>query len=585
MDIAFPYTRYACLCSDTTSATPTSLANKRISQQTDAELDEREAFDPHDLRSNYSLYPLDQLLFCEDCNHIRCSKCWSEEMLYWYCPSCLFDVPSSMVKGDGNRCTRHCYDCPICAANLAVTAVSRPSDSHLRPTDVSSTDSYILQCQYCEWSSIDIGVRFNKPTKITEQLNKIWKQRHGLVEDGASAEEKKQQRGKERLQHDLAFANLSKFYKEQLSESGESNNPYSSSPYGSPANLARIMSLYGGLSYNALKKSREKPQPMREAGGRPEGLSSYVEDSLSAEDEAISKMKELGLESTSTPQQKLASPSNYDARFVDQLWPVATPLRVRRGRRCRTCRQFVARPEGKVGSTRYKIKLLAATYVQRLSIRPLQSAEILPNPSFRLRPEAPEEIKLQPYQTQHYILTIRNPLFESVKVTLSTPSTTPGKVSSKVTILCPSFIVGPDRENMWDEALSGSTPDIGVATDGSRRAAMASLTGSGDTDRQPEAGKIWERSRNLTSVILEVVPGSLTQGRSSIVPLSAEEQSAEEERLREDDDLLEIPIFVRAEWEAEVGHGSDHAPAGEKKQRESKELAYWCVLGVGRIAS
>lgn len=103
MDIAFPYTRYACLCSDTTSATPTSLANKRISQQTDAELDEREAFDPHDLRSNYSLYPLDQLLFCEDCNHIRCSKCWSEEMLYWYCPSCLFDVPSSMVKGDGNR--------------------------------------------------------------------------------------------------------------------------------------------------------------------------------------------------------------------------------------------------------------------------------------------------------------------------------------------------------------------------------------------------------------------------------------------------------------------------------------------------
>jgi dynactin-4 len=24
-------------------------------------------------------------------------------MIYWYCPNCLFEVPSSGVKSDGNR--------------------------------------------------------------------------------------------------------------------------------------------------------------------------------------------------------------------------------------------------------------------------------------------------------------------------------------------------------------------------------------------------------------------------------------------------------------------------------------------------
>jgi dynactin-4 len=106
---ALPYTRYACPCSETTSAAPASLLNKKTSQhiQNEApgeeEEDEGGAFHPHDMRANFSLYPLDQLLFCDECNHTRCAKCWSEETLYWYCPSCLFEVPSSGVKGDGNR--------------------------------------------------------------------------------------------------------------------------------------------------------------------------------------------------------------------------------------------------------------------------------------------------------------------------------------------------------------------------------------------------------------------------------------------------------------------------------------------------
>lgn len=96
----YPYVRYACPCSETTAA-PASILGKRSSQ--DAEIDEGDTFNPHHPRANFSLYPLDQLLFCDECNHTRCPKCCTEEMIYWYCPHCQFDVPSSSVKSDGNR--------------------------------------------------------------------------------------------------------------------------------------------------------------------------------------------------------------------------------------------------------------------------------------------------------------------------------------------------------------------------------------------------------------------------------------------------------------------------------------------------
>lgn len=105
MAAAFPYTHYACPCSDLTSAAPSSISSKRAStsQAPNADADEDRTFNPHDPRANYCLYPLDSLLFCDECEAIRCPKCWTEESINWYCPACLFEVPSSAVKSDGNR--------------------------------------------------------------------------------------------------------------------------------------------------------------------------------------------------------------------------------------------------------------------------------------------------------------------------------------------------------------------------------------------------------------------------------------------------------------------------------------------------
>ncbi|KAK5122326.1 hypothetical protein LTR85_004237 [Meristemomyces frigidus] len=587
MAAAFPYTHYACPCSDLTSNPPASLS-KRTSTSQAANIDTTEdrTFNPHDRRANYALYPLDHLLFCDECDSIRCPKCWTEEIINWYCPTCLFEVPSSAVKSDGNRCSRNCYSCPECTAPLSVTAVPQQASDYLKPTE-TAIEAYMLQCGYCDWSTRDIDMIFNKPTKITEQLVKLRKARTS-ASSGKDSPEKAAKH--DSISHDTAFASLTTFYKGQLSESGDPQNPFSNTPYSSPANLARIMNIYGGLSATALKKSREKPQPMREARDQSEGFSAYGFEETDHEEAITSKLRALSWEDTTTAEQRLSTPPNNDSRFADQLWPVATQLRTRKGKRCKTCRQFVSRPDSKVTHIRYKIRLLAMNNVPRLFMRPLHSPNPAPpNPAFRLREDDPMQAELQAHVAQQYVLTIRNPIFETIKVTLATPGTTPGKVASRITILCPSFPVGPAGD-VWDEALSSSTASNSVSNDGSRKAAMASLTGKApeDADRQPEAGKIWDRTRNSTSVIVEIVPGSL-RPPPSIVPKTEDELAAEE--LDEDDDVLEVPVYVRAEWETVIDADSfapgekDSKHHGRHGEKVSKELAYWCVLGVGRIAA
>ncbi|KAK0285008.1 hypothetical protein LTR35_005208 [Friedmanniomyces endolithicus] len=556
MAATFPYTHYACPCSNLTSPASTSVSAKRASL-IPVDAPEDSTFNPHDPRANYSLSPLDRLLFCDECEEVRCQRCYGEEIIHWYCPTCLFEVPSSGVRSDGNR---------------------RSSSGE----EVEET--YILQCHYCDWSSLDIGVHFSKPTKITEQLAK---QRKSRVSSRLPAA------GAQPLSHDETFANLATFYKEQLSESGDPQNPYSNSPYSSPNNLARIMSLYGGLSVNALKKTREKPQPMREARGDKEGMLMCSFEDKAADDALLQSMQDLDWANTTTAEQRLSAPANNDARLMDALWPVATHLRTRKCRRCRFCPQYLSYPDPKlkVGNLRYKIRVLAFNHIPRLTIRSLHASYPLPNPAFCLHAADLQQRQpdVQPHITRQYILTIRNPILEPIRITLATPTTTPGRVASRVTILCPSFTVGPAGD-VWDEALSPSTTSMATipSGNGGRQAAMESLTGRGadeSLDRQPEAGKVWERTKNSTSVVLEIVPGAL-KSLPGIAPKSEKELELDE--LEEGDDVLEVPIYVRAEWEVSEEHDDAGDRKGGKRIVEAdgnvkKEMAFWCVLGVGRI--
>jgi len=232
----------------------------------------------------------------------------------------------------------------------------------------------------------------------------------------------------------------------------------------------------------------------------------------------------------------------------------------------------------------------------------MPSIRIRPLPSAPGAPPAPLPVTLRPLRPVQYLLTFRNPIFESVRVTLATPATTPGRFSSRVTVLCPQFEIDANTD-VWDEALkdggaqqkrgsgilSGTNPSAPTIT------AMKGGVGSGAGDTgQPraEAGKIWERGRNWVSVAVEVVPASLRldllrgEGVDNTTPLQAGE------------DVLEIPMFVRVEWDTEGGGDEElgRRPTSSRGDRnrdgdengkealEKRELAYWCVLGIGRIS-
>ena len=420
------------------------------------------------------------------------------------------------------------------------------------------------------------------------------------------------------------FANLNHFYRNQLVEStggsalGGAYGALSDYGYGSPGTLSRIMSLYG--SNLGPKRGKDKPTPMREAQSETEGMR-LTEDNN--EEKIIEEMARLGWDATTTREQRLAHPDNMTASLVSDLRPVATLLRTKRSKRCRDCRHILVRPEPKVASTRYKIKLLALNYVPSIRLRPLAAPATLISPATHplipaVRPVSSNarstpttsttaslpdsSISLDampPGKPLSLLLTLHNPLFDSIKVTLATPSLTPPLVPnapasrSRVTILCPQFEVGASGD-LWDEAL-----DVGgkETRDKNIRDAAAALEGTSAGQRQAEAGKIWEKGRNWTSVVVEVLPGIVDSSISMatrpqrkdddpLMSIRDGEENVEARFAGEDANVLEIPLYVRVEYETEAGpgEGAERAAGGTKERKEQRELEYWCVLGVGRIA-
>ncbi|KAL0256990.1 hypothetical protein SLS55_007800 [Diplodia seriata] len=581
---AFPYTFYSCPCVDT--STPSArVRDKRSSQySTHTKEEEDRTFDPRKSRSNFSLYPLEHLLYCEDCHQIRCPRCVSEEVITWFCPSCLFEVPSSNIRSDGNRCMRSCYNCPVCTAPMVVNSLDSENEKHVRLGEdgeaVQPPGPFYLSCPYCQWSTLEIGVEFEKPNNISGQLARLanggktvptLREREKARDKRKEAEELGKRPDEEEdegvpdedlpMDHDIRFSNLSAFYKSQL-QTDTMGGDYG---YGSSSTLSRIMSMYSGSG--AKKSKKDRPSAMREAFGSDEGFQVH---NRSSEDEVIKRMRQLGWEGTVSPEQR-QSQIQSDVRFAADLRPVPTLLRTKRAKRCRTCRHILARPETKISSSRYKIKLLALNNIPQISLKalPRQAETSVPGIT---APVPFDYNKLQPFMANHFILTIRNPLFDPIHVTLATPAMTPGRIQSKVTVLCPEFEVGANTD-VWDEALTGPG-----ATQKKSQAPSSTELGASNPATQAEAGKVWERGRNWTSVVLEVVadkadPADLEGG------------------LDEDEDVLEIPMFVRIEYETDITDEIREKDREKGKEtggadgRVKREEAFWCVLGAGRIGA
>ncbi|KAK1676822.1 dynactin p62 family protein [Colletotrichum godetiae] len=552
-----PYTYIRCPCSETHQSSEDGSSTPGSPE------DDERTFDPRAPRANFSLYPLEHLMYCEDCHQIRCPRCVNEEIVTYYCPNCLFEVPSSNLKSEGNRCTRSCFQCPVCVGPLAVTALDTPPESNLLTADGTAPQgaSYVLSCSYCNWSSTEIGVKFDRPNGIHGQLAKLQNGGQPKLTPKEHKERKKESNGEyhlnpEDMDVELQFAQLKSFYQNQMASSNPSAGGLSSLGdlgLNSPGSLSRIMSLYTGNNFSN-KQARGKVQIMREAVSPDEGLKTTDLD----ESKEIEKLRHTHPDDTTTLAQNCLQQDHV--RFRDELRPVPYLLRTKRSKRCPLCRHIISKPEAKISNTRFRIRLVAGSYIPTITIRPLQS-EVQNLPS-TARPPIPQELWLTPLKPVQYLLTFKNPIFETVKVSLATPSSTPGRFASTVTVLCPQFEIDANTD-MWDDALKD---------DGDKERRRGEEGGM----QQAEVGKIYERGRNWVSIVLEVVPASLR-------PEHQQGGGSGDGALREDEDVLEIPMFVRIEWETEAQGDVGTATSREKEAREKRELAYWCVLGVGRI--
>ncbi|KAI9695356.1 MAG: hypothetical protein M1836_006476 [Candelina mexicana] len=624
MSVKVPYTYISCPCTDNTKSS--SGSSKRRSwapgQATGPENDteEEKTFDPKAPRSAYSLWPIEHLLYCEDCHQIRCPRCVLEEISMWWCPSCYFEVPNSVVKTDGNRCQRNCYQCPICTTQLNVNALDTDTNKLGGP--------YVLGCPYCYWSSLDIGVQFDKPTNITGQLAKRTKpedddfRRTDLIPSQQTKDDDSETEGSA-LEANEQFANLKSFYSTQITNSSPNPLPGFSDLGGpSPGSTSRLLAFYSQLAGYGKKKPKEKLPLMREAYNIEEGLKVLGDE----DDHIIEKMKNVGWEGTTSLKQRSEQP--HEARFLSRdIRPIPTLLRTKRSKRCRACRHILAKQENKMTSIRYRIRLLASTYIPTLSLLPFHPDSNLPAPTppgtKPPLPRAPTYLAattLTPLKPTQYLLTVTNNLFAPISVNLATPSHTPGRFPSKVTILCPSFEVAPNKD-AWEEALG--TPDKknggggGMGMGMGRSVSSAVLLKKAGGEGEAEAGKIWAKGKNWTSVVVEIVPGSLESRHQRLLSradassparggggggagggfggdgasggFGGEGRDSKGEReweVEEDDDVVEIPVFVHVEYvddEGDITRGPGEKKAEEVEGGVRRELAFWCVLGVGKI--
>lgn len=480
---------------------------------------------------------------------------------------------------------------------------------------------WVLTCPYCMWTSLDVGIKFDKPTSLRAQLSKMtgdstmttpkglgsgsgssslqskYSSVKEISKDDGSSQPTSTNDGDDNitsLNPQARFSALKSFYRNQIAETSTSTsdpwgNDYTRGRFTS-GTVDRIMSMYTSTStrtpgtgsstgsnfYIRGKKSRPKPPIMREAISSNEGIIIPKPD---ADDSIIRKMvsDEYGWDGLASIEQRISQFPR--TRFVDDLLPIPMLLRTKRAKRCKTCKHILVKPESKPQSTRFRMRLIALSFIPLPTLRPLvQQANTGLSSATAAAISTPNLDSLSPLKPIQFLLTLKNHMFDPVRITLATPPVTPGAVSSRVTILCPQFDIGPNKDT-WDEAdealQEASKPTTTRTTTYEKEKEKDK-----EKDKAAEAGKVFEKGQNWSTIALEVVPGLLPD-RKSVDNIGIGRQ-------QQDEDVLEIPVFVHMEWDSEnqieqpLGGGGS---GGGNKDTVKRELAYWMVLGVGRIGS
>ncbi|KAG1825010.1 dynactin p62 family-domain-containing protein [Suillus variegatus] len=373
---------------------------------------------PHMASSSASFHPLHSLFFCEECDAVRCNRCVSVEVSGYYCPNCLFEVPSASVRAEKNRCARNCFSCPICRSTLQVVASDPPDGGDGRPSVSLSNvgePPFFLYCNHCRWDSAEVGITFEKPTGLAAQLQKF--------EDSAP-ESLEFERLKEHFEPFLRTSSLSSL--SHVPSTSSHHLPTSSATAAASAALARDIPGVG--KYNPLARSRvgrdrtANKDEMQEYKSRMEigVLGQLGSEGDGSDVEALRRMESA--EEIASLEQRWGNSWTTSLRTSD-LRPLRIPLHSKVSKRCPSCRHILIKPEQKAQSVRYKIKLVAANYLPAMTVAlpHTQGADATRRPQAKA-PSASDDRNagaMMAGKSYPFHLALTNPLYDPIQVRLS----------------------------------------------------------------------------------------------------------------------------------------------------------------------
>ncbi|WVW79965.1 hypothetical protein I302_101938 [Kwoniella bestiolae CBS 10118] len=554
--------------------------------------------------SSSSYHQLDKLYFCEECDAVRCDQCVAVEIASYFCPNCLFDVPSANVRADKNRCARSCFSCPTCESSLSIQASDVPTESG------QPGPPYSLICSGCRWSSKEVGWSFEKPTGIALQLQKMNHQTEIVQSEFDSLKE-----------HLESYISLSTPAPSAPSSIRSTRDPSRQiSHLTQMAQKALHRDVGGMVAYSARSKGRSTGKEGEKekygwdelgvyeakgswrAGG--ESVLDGVDILRDLEDSGAGGMAEVG---------KRWGKSWDNSKMTKDVLPQRIPLQTKLTKRCPhpNCRHLLIQPDTK--SIRMKIKMVAANYLPLVEIG--RRRRRIPSNDMNEASEQPttEELErrrrerrrtrggipikeedesmglpLKRGETYLFQLALTNPLYDPIQIRLTQPHAAKD-VNTWCNVSIPTqhftinalkdawaydeeeeegnddFLIGGSEAGFSEEGTTTTGGGSGMGTLG-KKSRLSILGGQGTKKgRDRETGV--EKRSNTSKVILlvEVLPDNNTG-----------------DRVRFD---LEVRYTYKSDEMAtptEPGEGSGN---GEKrgKKEEYKNFTFWIRIDLGVV--
>lgn len=329
------------------------------------------------------------LLFCSECQSIRCRKCVEPQFLTNYCPHCL-----SPSNHEYNYCVRNCCECPLCSSDLTITA---SSEQH-----PSGNKAFIFKCSSCFY-------RYN-----TGPLNKP-KSLSSFIRSKIS-----------NSQHYTQFSNLQKIH--ITGDGGSKLKHWNKRP------AANLNSLIEDLRNQNLENestiSFDEKEDVEEANHIQSLRSS---ESIIPYKQYLKTQTQYSLDSNKKTRyinkdmDKNENQKNVNKFIFQDLLPLPKKLKSKKLLKCKVCRSNLIVPNTEEIAFKF--------------MKTSNAGDILPLMRIDSFPNYPNVLQID--NTLKFILSFKNPnLYKKVSVLISTFDESHSEHHTKVNLPCNRFVLG-----------------------------------------------------------------------------------------------------------------------------------------------